>query len=156
MPPPQLACASQLVKQLYSVLICVDVNEHICCYVHYFAKVIWHYNSNSTHIWHFLTTGLGERQRPDNDSEQTESWCKGCPQVPAKKKHPHLPHPRRNEGGFSDACSMRVDNLPLSTRSRAKNGRLSTLILGSHWVPTLATTQVGKRQRKPARASKVP
>ena len=77
MPPPQLACASQLVKQLYSVLICVDVNEYICCYVHYFAKVIWHYNSNSTHIWHFLPTGLGKRRRLTDAGKQTTSWCKG-------------------------------------------------------------------------------
>ena len=91
-----LVCTSTLLNQLCIRLICTSVNEHIYFYVHYFVGAIWHYSSNSTHIWHFLPTGSGEHQRFGNASEQTAPWCKECPQLPAQKERPQVPPLNKN------------------------------------------------------------
>ena len=103
----RLICAFKLIKTSFSELLCANINEHVFYYVYYLVESICYRDSNSTHIWHFLPTGYGERQKSDNVSKQTACWCKGgrlictnlaqsnlsplhqtldkeCPQVPAQ------------------------------------------------------------------------
>ena len=44
-----------------------------CCYVYYLIPSIWHYDSNSTHIWHFFPQDLENAKKSSNASEQTAS-----------------------------------------------------------------------------------